>query len=388
IINPYNSHLVAWINNGNAFFSEGQILESSRFHLYTKLGDLDSDGDLDMINIGTFQSDPVIWENQDGIFGEAIPVVSGINATSDVGILDINSDGFNDVILSRNPTSPESNPSSGVFLNGLAGVASFSELGPGSIRPVSFLGSFRVNYGDFNNDGIVDFLSDVNSLGEYPRVFSGEGITSLGGGFNASDLNIIREDGLGVSRIQGKPCIADFNNDGYDDFVGNVSSDGVFSGVRVFVYSPNGEGCIGSNTCLASTGQDFGIDGGNGGNDVVEFMCEDMNGDGLVDFIVDEPRGPGVPESLYVFLNQGDGTFDTTSSVVLTRAEFGGVADVAVGDLDGDGDNDFFLAGGASTPHRVLLNNNPPIAVNDTGYEISEDNLLVVSATEGVLVND
>ncbi|MCZ0964340.1 FG-GAP-like repeat-containing protein [Paracoccus benzoatiresistens] len=79
----------------------------------------------------------------------------------------------------------------------------------------------------------------------------------------------------------------------------------------------------------------------------------DLDGDGDLDFIMPENFGEGVGGSVTVRLNDGSGGFDEASDVAVTEA----AGDIALGDLDGDGDLDYATANYDSGSVSVRLGN-------------------------------
>ncbi len=101
----------------------------------------------------------------------------------------------------------------------------------------------------------------------------------------------------------------------------------------------------------------------------------DYNGDGHLDLVVTtfvRPYAYGVPSSSYLLENDGTGIFkDVSHSHAAALHEMGMVTDVAVGDIDNDGDDDIVIVGQWMTP--VLLINTGGIYTK--AEDIIPDNL-------------
>lgn len=249
-----------------------------------------------------------------------------------------------------------------------------------------FPGSVGVVAGDFNNDGLLDVawgtpdslyvsLGDGKGGFQAPIASSGSGARVLAADFNndgnldlavdtGSAVNVYVGDGHGHLTFASQPigdgggiAIADFNGDGNLDIY--TTGHGTF--VSWFSISlGNGDGSFGS-TANYST------------REIAAFPAVgDFNGDGWLDLVVPEQGiaevflgnagvfGSGVSQGflrllpiavgmnedgkldildLCVLLGQGDGTF-TEGGCPQTQ----GIAQVAVGDFDGDGHLDSVMS--------------------------------------------
>jgi len=114
-----------------------------------------------------------------------------------------------------------------------------------------------------------------------------------------------------------------------------------YNGLVTFTYQAQYNATVGSATFVPS-GQVFPSDAGNA------VSLADLDGDGDVDaFVTFWVDSPGLSQ---VWLNNGAGTFSLNASYTTGVHSQG----VALGDLDGDGDADAFVASGAGT--QVWLN--------------------------------
>jgi hypothetical protein len=242
-------------------------------------GDLDSDGDPDML-VGTKSS--LVWLSNlgDGSFTEpqALPV-AGLPVVGDVdqdGDLDIAANG--QLLL---------NDGSGAF-----------ELGPAI--------SGCVTLGDVDGDGDLDCLANVGY---------GKDQQPLG--------HVLFNDGTGVFSAGddtpfGFECdVADLDGDGDLDAV-CVSP--VVEGARCFVNDGRGA-FTRSEQLLGEVG-------------TRAFALGDLDSDGDIDLVLTQWFGAGKTVPNQILLNDGTGYFEHSASL----GSDGG--DIELGDLDGDGDLD------------------------------------------------
>ncbi|HEX8816654.1 MAG TPA: choice-of-anchor D domain-containing protein [Terriglobales bacterium] len=204
--------------------------------------------------------------------------------------------------------------------------------------------------GDFNNDGILDFVeayANTDSKGDSLATFLGRGdatfdapqvlriepvLSVVVGDFNGDgnlditavtrygeewELQTLLGNGDGTFTRSGSievfheiPQVlfaADFNNDGKLDILGYVDGYCVFFGTGDGTFS----GCSGSNSYPQGA-----------------VAVGDFNGDGYLDFASDI-YGNSV---LYVYLNDGDGNFSVSSVPIRHAGD-----SIAAADVNGDG---------------------------------------------------
>jgi len=183
---------------------------------------------------------------------------------------------------------------------------------------VPFKYSYGNGLGDFNNDGLLDYILAIgwgsgdiyiseklqagNQFAE--PVFAGNWGLEPESGFFAMDL-----------------AVADFNEDGNADFVLSLDSTS-YSGLYL------GDGAFGfSSELLAATAPVLSA-----GADAADF-----NNDGHADFVI----APRSNEKFFVSLGDGTGKFTTTS---FASYDSGAVWGVAAADFTGDGHTDIVAA--------------------------------------------
>lgn len=196
--------------------------------------------------------------------------------------------------------------------------------------------------GDFNGDGLTDFLlTDSNSQDSlsicnsntrtYTYLSNGDGT------FRKIQFSLGLDWSGSLIRVMG-----DFNGDGLTDFLLTDSNGSIDSAIanpnsRTYSYLSNGDGTF--RRIQFSLGLDY-----NGG---LVHANGDFDGDGLTDFLITDTNTPdnlliSNPNTrTYTYLSNGNGTFrkiqfslDLDFSSALVRVQ---------GDFNGDGLSDFLL---------------------------------------------
>lgn len=287
-----------WVNNGSGTFSAGADLGSmeSTKHLFV---DVDRDGDLDLVE-GLASSDPsgggVRTWTRNGVgayvdsgvaFGGALQVTALVSG-------DIDADGYPDVVFGATTGAPL------VFLGGSGG--SFTSSG----QSLTSGPSTALELGDFNRDGFLD-IAQTQSAGDLVVHFG------VGDGTFTSP---------GTTLTAGLPValrLADVDSDGDLDILTVGSAAGANGQERVF--SNDGSGAF-TQTAIFDAGV----------LSVIEFV--DWNADGNIDVLCGGAAG------LAVYLGNGAGSFSDSGDTTVAEA----VSGLAVGDLDRDGAVDVFTA--------------------------------------------
>jgi hypothetical protein len=130
---------------------------------------------------------------------------------------------------------------------------------------------------------------------------------------------------------------ADINRDGNLDLVVAIADETVGEAIgRISVWLGKGDGTFQQEKVVIP------------GVNVLGLAVADLNHDGKPDLVFSTPTGsssnPGV--SLAVVLGAGDGTFSTPVSFPVNNTVFTSPS-VAIGDLDGDGNEDIAVGGGS-----------------------------------------
>ena len=193
--------------------------------------------------------------------------------------------------------------------------------------------STDVAVGDFNGDGKLD-------------------VVTLG---NQNSLDVAMGNGDGTFQTPvytyiGAPCygayaitVGDFNGDKIPD-VGVWGANCTSGLMQLNIYLGTGNGNF-------TTGPTYNPAGSNNWNPLPStIVAEDVNGDGKVDIIaLTQYNG------VFVFLGNGDGTFQTPANYPATDPVGGSDGGVAVADVNGDGHPDIVVQ--VAQGIDVLLNN-------------------------------
>ncbi len=127
-------------------------------------------------------------------------------------------------------------------------------------------------------------------------------------------------------------------------------------------------------TGLLSRRTSYQISGRHGFESTGAVAATDIDGDGDVDLFVGarlQPFAYGVPVDGHLLINDGSGTFrEMTDERAPQLRELGMITDAAWGDMDSDGDADLVVVG-EWMPLTVLFNENGILAARPTGVEAS-----------------
>ncbi|MBH8559362.1 RCC1 domain-containing protein [Hymenobacter negativus] len=254
VITPktYNGSITVRLNNSQGQFPSGGrniYLYSYTGPSHVVLGDVDGDGDLDMLIAASQAS--VSFNDGTGNFTSASSTASSIptaNAASDVALADVDGDGDLDALIANNnQVSVRLNNGSGSFSGG---------------TDVPVGGALnKLAVGDVNGDGYLDFATSSGSAASLSvRLNNGNG--TFGGGTDYP-----------VSFTPGSLALGDVDGDGYLDLAAAGYSSSSNSPGQAAVRLNNGNGTF-------SGGSDFATGGSR-----ASVALGDMDNDGTLDLV-------------------------------------------------------------------------------------------------------
>jgi Big-like domain-containing protein/VCBS repeat protein len=315
------------------------------------VADVNGDGKLDAL-VATIDGYSVLLGNGDGTFQAASNYSLSGGGAGSVAVTDLDGDSKPDLILSSQ-----------------GGVAVLLGNGDGTFGTPNWhytggkAGAIVV--ADMNRDGNPDLVVDdtyvqvpVNSGAVTVLIGNGAGGFSGGGGTGSGGFN------------GGSIAVGDLNGDGYPDVVAaNVCATNNCRNSTLGVLLSNGDGGLSGPTIY-----------GSGGFAAESVAIADINGDGIPDVLVvnicNEEFDCNFTD-VALFLGNGDGTF-TYSNRYNTGLLAANSVSIAVGDVNGDGIPDVFIAtdGGLSvllsrarTTTSLTSDPNPSIAGEDVTFK-------------------
>ncbi|MCA8915098.1 MAG: VCBS repeat-containing protein [Planctomycetes bacterium] len=399
LANGYNWRFRAAASQGPTVFTSAVQATGVASGWDAEFGDLDGDGDLDMVAIDNGQS-YILINNGAGVFNATL-LSSNYYGSYHCALADVESDGDLDIIMVSSPMATSTGQWSGqnlIYLNdGNAGFANVTNFGTGSEY------SIDVDAGDIDGDGDVDFVVANGAVSDIPNdIYINDGSGNftrraflfvagstaevsdnswairLADIDNDGDLDVFTgnfgfgpvqsyyylNDGAGnfyyTSRVDlGAAAIAvsmatgDFNGDGWVDVaLGHLGQSAYGTSNRVSVYFNNGSGAYGSPLVFSASDVPYALEAG------------DIDGDGDLDLGIGFESGTS-----YVRTNPGNGQFSGSINLVGTSHS------MAFADVDGDGDLDVGM------PDRICINgSNPPtISATANGSTLANGGTLNVS---------
>ena len=314
-------------------------------------GDIDGDGDLDIVIMGSDASYNDITEvyknNGDGTFTSLNTGIAPAEQ-GEVTFAHINNDAFLDVSLSGIGASDRITK---LYSNDGTGV--FTEVTSVTLPGMNY---GRIKWADYDNDNDNDFvLSGYNDGTGGTDTYYTEIYTNNGDGtFSVSGITL-HQGWLGDTEW------GDYNGDGYIDLV--ISGTGGDGTERFTLLYKNNK-----------AGGFTEIDPGLPGVSHSGLEWGDFDGDGDLDlFIVGETTTPGDGNSVStIYNNDGEDVFTESSVNNLSFSYFG---DADSGDFDGDGKIDIVISGysdaGYAASSSEIYKNTTPVSISFIEKNIS-----------------
>lgn len=367
--------VTVFLGQGNGTFLQATKHTVGIYAGNAVLGDLNRDGKLD-VALTTYSEMTVLLGNGDATFGTKDEVATG-QAPSSVAIGDLNGDGMPDMAVTNRTSSTVS-----VLLgNGTGRFTAGNDFATGS-NPSS------VAIGDLNRDGRADLVVANSDNANSISVLLGNG-----------DGTFAAKNDYGVGQRPTLVAIGDLNGDGnpdlvtansYENFVSVLlgNGDGTFSNrkdfpsgeapVSVAIGDLNGDGKpdlavadAGSWALSVLLGKGDGTFEGavlyDTGPWATSVAIGDLNSDGKPDLAVAttfELRQEWGPGKLYVYVNQGDGTFGAPTTIDASVKP----TSIAIADLDMDGNADLAVTNHETYTVSVWLGDGKGALGNRTDY--------------------
>jgi len=264
--------------------------------------------------------------------------------------LDVNGDGFSDVIVGQSEADLGAGKAY-VYLGSAAGISSNQAIArvlAGTGGQANFFATSIVSAGDVNGDGYGDVIAGAPYANQ--STVTGEAYVYLGGPDGlASDPDVTLKGPDGYRSEFGRNvCGAgDVNGDGYADVVVGTSP-GVNEPGRAYVYLGSASGIAGTQTPIL-------LMGSNTNGDYFSTSLAgagDVDGDGLGDIVVGS-------ENNRVYLYKGSPSGIATEPITLIgpneTSPFFGRTVAGAGDVNGDGYADIAIGAAPWQDGRVYV---------------------------------
>jgi len=335
---------------GRGFFADTTIVGNTG-NRDQVLGDVDGDGDLDLITTGSLYGCRIFLNNGAGHYTFKTGVVTA-QTPSGVALADVDNDGDLDMLV-----GDADNASVAVCRNDGAGNFIGSATGAQNVmvgtRPVG------VAAGDLDGDGDLDFAT-ANAGSNTATVW-----------FNTGGSPYLYTAATTVAMGAGPTALvlADIDNDGDLDLITSNGGTATNPLGEVHVSRNSGTGTFGAYTTVAV------------GLQPTELQLADIDGDGDLDLLTANAGAASVS----VRLNGGSGTFTGTTTLALPAGS--APTGLRAGDLDADGDLDLLVAQGAGGRVFTYLNTAGTFAVQARPLRLSRGTTTPATAV-GITLGD
>ncbi len=310
------------------FVNSGQQLGADLASEGVATGDLDGDGDLDIVLANRGTNRVYFNDGSGGLTdsGQELGFYAGTfgpvgNSSYDIALGDVDNDGDLDMAVGNHTVGGQTNR---LYLNDGNGVFTDTQsLGSAGV-------SYGITMGDVDGDGSLDVVIANRSVPNQVYLNNGSGVFTDSG------------QALGGTNRSTDVALGDIDADGDLDLVVQNAGDGIQ------VYDNDGSGAF------TNTGQTLAT------ADTGNIVLGDVDKDGDLDMVAVN-RFTGTR----VYLNDGSGLYTDTGQILSDVNISGGATEqIALGDTDGDGDLDIVMSkrvnlrpcDGVNSSNRVFLN--------------------------------
>ncbi|HET9501934.1 MAG TPA: FG-GAP-like repeat-containing protein [Hymenobacter sp.] len=304
---------------GRGYFADTTIVANTgnRDQL---LGDLDGDGDLDLVTTGALYGCRIFLNDGAGHYAFKTGLVTG-QTPGGATLADVDGDGDLDLLA-----GDATNNTVSVCRND--GLANFTDAITGAQNAPVGSGPVAIAAGDVDNDGDLDFVT-ANANNSSSTIWINTG---------GSPLLYTYSNLVGMGAGLTSVALADVDNDGNLDLLTTNAgtSNGPLSEVHVALGS--GSGFFGAYATVPV------------GLQPTELQLADIDGDGDLDLLTANAGAASVS----VRLNNGSGTFVGTTTLALPAGST--PTGLRTGDIDADGDLDLLVAQGLGGRVYTYLN--------------------------------
>lgn len=368
-----------YLNDGNGVFGYVKNSPFDDFGEYSAHGDLDGDGDLDVVICGlelynSANQTRIYWNDGEGNFS-ADTGNDLLGMRGEIDLVDFDADGDLDIAICGNTVTSYASPEFNMVIyrnDGTGNFALWNTL-PGVVRGASWADVDGDNDLDYiitggNNFGqgvtnlflqnasnnftqssqVFDQLNfsdahffDCDNDGDMDVIISGSNsvcVTKLYKNNGSGNFTLAPESVFEPIGSYPKTESTDMNGDGFLDLV--ISGELCGVGFVCNTYYNNGTGQFAVN-------QSFTVEGGE------TLRLVDMNNDGLADIVFDVYNSLTQTAELAYYFNEGSGNF-AQGTTNLNRSVFGFFT---LFDADGDNDNDIVIPGANFTASAQFFEN-------------------------------
>lgn len=316
--------------------------------LATLLYDLDADGDLDLVEVNTGSSGPLLYRNTGApgaadFSGTPTPIGDDTSNVTCAAAGDVNADGLPDLVLGR------SNKTNLLFLNDGAGDP-FDTAGTGLNIGTDADDTRAIAIARINSDVFPDVLTgNAGGSGELNRLYLNQGTADpFAGVTNGEGIGTDTERTLAIA-------VADANGDGLIDFV--AGNDGAVDRFYANEGDANRFTVITNGVALSGSALNTRA-----------IVLADTDLDGDLDVITGN-----LGQVNQIILNDGSETpFSSTPPITPVGTSTDDTTGLAVGDFDGNGRPDVLTTNGVAS-HKIHFN------ASDSGFAASDDGRAVAS---------